>query len=184
MPFSGLDANAALIVIDMQKGIVALPTAHPMPGIVDNVAALCRAFRARNLPVVLVNVAGRPPGRVEAARNFTPPADWADLIPELDRQPGDETVTKMNIGAFYGTGLDRVLRRRGVTQVFFAGVATSIGVESTARDAYDRGYNVVLVTDAMTDLDPEMHRHAVEKVFPRFGERSLTAEVVAKLGAA
>ena len=70
MPLSGLDANAALIVIDMQKGIVALPTAHPMAGLIDNVAALCRAFRTRGLPVVLVNVAGRAPGRVEAALNF------------------------------------------------------------------------------------------------------------------
>ena len=92
MPFSGLDANAALIVIDMQKGIVALPTAHPMAGVIDNVAALCRAFRARGLPVVLVNVAGRAPGRVEATLNFTPPPDWAELIPELDRQASDETV--------------------------------------------------------------------------------------------
>jgi len=183
MPLSGLDANAALIVIDMQKGIVALPTAHPMPGVIDNVAALCRAFRARGLPVVLVNVTGRAPGRVEATMNFTPPPDWAELIPELDRQPGDETVTKMNVGAFYGTGLERILRRRGVTQVVMAGVATSLGVESTARQAFDHGYNVVLATDAMTDLDPEMHRHAVEKVFPRIGERALTAELVARLGA-
>jgi nicotinamidase-related amidase len=184
MPLSSLDANAALIVIDMQKGIVALPTAHPIGGVVANVAALCRAFRARGLPVVLVNVAGRAPGRVEASFNFTPPPDWADLIPELERQPGDETVTKMNVGAFYGTGLERILRRRGVTQVFVAGVATGSGVEATARQAYDHGYNVVLVTDAMTDLDADMHRHAVEKVFPRIGERSLTAEVTGRLAAA
>jgi nicotinamidase-related amidase len=185
MPLSSLDANAALVVIDMQKGIVGLPTApHPAAVVTDNVAKLCRAFRSRGLPVVLVNVAGRPPGRVEATRNFTPPPDWAELVPELERQPSDETVTKMNIGAFYGTALERILRRRGVTQVFLAGIATSIGVESTARQAFDHGYNVVLVTDAMTDLDAEMHRNAVEKVFPRIGERGLTAEVVARLGAA
>ena len=183
MPLSGLDANAALIVIDMQKGIVTLPTAHPIAGVIANVATLCRAFRKRGLPVVLVNVAGRAPGRVEATLNLSPPPDWADLIPELDHQPGDETVTKMNVGAFYGTALERILRRRGVTQVFLAGVATCLGVESTARQAFDHGYNVVLVTDAMTDLDAEMHRHAVEKVFPRIGERTLTADVVPKPGA-
>ena len=77
MPLSQFDANAALIVIDMQKGIVALPTVHPIAGVIDNVAALCRAFRARGLPVILVNVAGRPPGRVDATMNFSPPADWA-----------------------------------------------------------------------------------------------------------
>jgi nicotinamidase-related amidase len=182
MSLSALDANAALVVIDMQKGIVALPTAHPMAGVIDNVAALCRAFRARNLPVVLVNVAGRAPGRTETSLNYTPPPDWAELIPELERQPGDETVTKMNVGAFYGTGLERILRRRGVTQVVMAGVATSLGVESTARQAFDHGYNVLLVTDAMTDLDPEMHRHAVEKVFPSIGERCLADELVGRLG--
>jgi nicotinamidase-related amidase len=180
MPLSQLDANAALIVIDMQKGIVALPTAHPITGVIDNVASLCKRFRERKLPVILVNVTGRAPGRVEASFNFSPPPDWADLIPELDQQASDHTVTKMNVGAFYGTALERILRRHGVTQVVLAGVATGSGVEATARQAYDQGYNVVLVTDAMTDLDPEAHRHAVEKVFPRIGERALTEEILLK----
>jgi len=181
MPLSQLDPVAALIVIDMQKGIVSLPTVHPMAGVTDNVAKLCKAFRARMLPVILVNVTGRAPGRVEATFNFSPPPDWADLIPELDRQPDDYAVTKVNIGAFYGTALEQILSRRGATQVVLAGVATGSGVEATARQAYDQGYNLVLVTDAMTDLDPDMHRHAVEKVFPRIGERALTQEVLSEL---
>ena len=181
MPLSQLDPVAALIVIDMQKGIVSLPTVHPIAGVTGNVAKLCNAFRARMLPVILVNVTGRAPGRVEASFNFSPPPDWADLIPELDRQPDDYAVTKVNIGAFYGTALEQILRRRGVTQVVLAGVATGSGVEATARQAYDQGYNLVLVTDAMTDLDPDMHRHAVEKVFPRIGERALTQEILSEL---
>ena len=96
----------------------------------------------------------------------------------MDRQPDDHTVTKINIGAFYGTALEQILRRRGVTQLVIAGVATGSGVEATARQAYDQGYNVVLVTDAMTDLDPDMHKHAVEKVFPRIGERATTEEIL------
>jgi nicotinamidase-related amidase len=181
MPISQIDPAVALIVIDMQKGIVALPTVHPMGGIIDNVAKLARAFRARMQPVILVNVTGRAPGRVEAMFNFSPPPDWADLIPELDRQADDFTVTKLNIGAFYGTALEQILRRRGVTQIVITGVATGSGVEATARQAYDQGYNVVLVTDAMTDLDPDMHKHAVEKVFPRIGECATTAEILEKL---
>lgn len=181
MPISQLDPNAALIVIDLQKGIVALPTVHPIAGVIKNVAQLARAFRKRGLPVVLVNVTGRAPGRVEASFNFTPPADWAELIPELERQPSDYAVTKENISALYGTALERILRRRGVTQVFLTGVATGSGVEATARQAYDQGFHVVAVTDAMTDLDPEMHHHAVEKVFPRIGERAITAEVLSQL---
>jgi nicotinamidase-related amidase len=181
MPLSQLDPTAALIVIDMQKGIVALPTVHPIIGIIDNVAKLTSAFRSRMLPVILVNVTGRAPGRVEAKFNFSPPPDWAELISELDRQPDDYTVTKTNIGAFYGTALEQILRRRGVTQIFLAGVATGSGVEATARQAYDQGYNVVLVTDAMTDLDPDAHRHAVEKVFPRIGETAVTAELLERM---
>jgi nicotinamidase-related amidase len=181
MPISQIDPVAALVVIDMQKGIVSLPTVHPMGGIVANVAKLAKGFRSRMLPVILVNVTGRAPGRVEATFNFSPPPDWAELIPELDRQPDDYAVTKVNIGAFYGTALEMILRRRGVTQVILAGVATGSGVEATARQAYDQGYNVVLVTDAMTDLDPDMHAHAVEKVFPRIGERVTTAEILEML---
>jgi nicotinamidase-related amidase len=178
MPISQIDPVAALVVIDMQKGIVSLPTVHPMAGIIDNVAKLAKGFRSRMLPVILVNVTGKAPGRVEATFNFSPPPDWADLIPELDRQPDDYAVTKVNIGAFYGTALEMILRRRGVTQLVIVGVATGSGVEATARQAYDQGYNVVLVTDAMTDLDPDMHNHAVEKVFPRIGERGTTAEIL------
>ncbi|GLS18907.1 hydrolase [Labrys miyagiensis] len=182
MALSQIDTNAALIVIDLQKGIVGLPTAHPAAEIVERAARLARAFRARKLPVVLVNVAGRAPGRTDATFNFTPPADWADLVPELDRQPDDYTVTKMQLGAFYGTALEQILRRRGVTQVFLAGISTSVGVEATARTAYDQGYNVVLVTDAMTDLNAEAHENSLARTFPRIGESSSTEEVLVRLG--
>ncbi len=179
MPVSQIDAVAALVVIDMQKGVVTIPTAHPIAGVTARIARLAGAFRERNLPVVLVNVAGRAPGRTEATFNFSPPADWMELIPELDRQPSDHTVTKMRIGAFYGTDLDEILRGRGATQVFVAGVATGSGVEATARAAYDLGYNVVTVVDAMTDRDADTHRHSVQKVFPRIGETASTDDVLA-----
>jgi nicotinamidase-related amidase len=182
MALSQIDTNAALIIIDLQKGIAGLPTAHPAAEIVERSARLARAFRARKLPVVLVNVAGRAPGRTDATFDFTPPADWVDLVPELDRQPDDYTVTKMQIGAFCGTALEQILRRRGVTQVFFTGIATSMGVEATARTAYDQGYNVVLVTDAMTDLNAEAHENSLTRTFPRIGESTSTEEVLGKLG--
>jgi nicotinamidase-related amidase len=82
------------------------------------------------------------------------------------------------VGAFIGTSLDETLRLRGVTQVFLTGVATSLGVESTARSAYDYGYNVVLVVDAMTDRDADAHRHSVEKIFPRLSETATTDDVL------
>jgi nicotinamidase-related amidase len=179
MPLTQLDTNAALIVIDLQKGIVGLPTVHPAAEIVGRAAQLARAFREHGLPVVLVNVTGRAPGRTDAGPpKFSLPHDWSELVPELEQRPSDHLVSKQRIGAFIGTSLDDYLRQRGVTQVFMTGVSTSAGVESTARSAYDFGYNVVFVTDAMTDRDADSHRHSTEKVFPRFGETTTTDAVL------
>jgi nicotinamidase-related amidase len=179
VPLTKLDAMAALVVIDLQKGIVGLPTVHPAGEIIARAARLARAFRERGLPVVLVNVAGAAPGRTDAGMpKFSRPADWSELVPELEVQPGDYLVTKQRWGAFLGTTLDGDLRKRGVTQIILAGISTSAGVESTARSAYDLGYHVVLVSDAMTDRDADAHRLTVEKVFPRLGEMDTTENVL------
>jgi nicotinamidase-related amidase len=160
-----------LVVIDLQKGIVGLPIVHPASEIVGRTARLAQAFRDQGLPVVLVNLTGGAPGRTDAeSPKFSFPADWTELIPELEQHPEDHTISKQRWGAFIGTSLDEHLRKRGVTQVVLTGIATSIGVESTARSAYDHGYNVVLVVDAMTDRDADAHRHSIEKIFPRLGE--------------
>jgi nicotinamidase-related amidase len=183
MPLTQLDPVAALIVIDLQKGIISIPGAHPMTEIIDRSAQLASAFRQRNLPVVLANVKpGAASGRTDFVRpKMSLPPDWADLVPELDAQPTDHLVTKHHPGAFIGTDLDAYLRSRNVTQVFITGVATTVGVESTARSAYDHGYHVVLVTDAMTDRSAENHRHAIEAVFPRIAELCTTAEALQAL---
>jgi nicotinamidase-related amidase len=179
MPLTKLEEIAALIVVDLQKGIVGIPTVHPVNEIIDRTARLARAFRDRGLPVVLVNVTGAAPGRTEAGRRtFSFPDDWAELVPELEQHPEDHIVSKQRWGAFIGTSLDEYLRQRGVTQIFLTGVATSAGVESTARSAYDYGYSVVLVVDAMTDRDADAHRHSVEKVFPRLGETETTGKIL------
>jgi nicotinamidase-related amidase len=179
MPLTILDTTAALVVIDLQKGVVGLPAVHPIGEIVGRTAQLARAFRDRGLPVVLVNASGRAPGRADAGpRKFSFPPDWNELIPELEQHPGDHLVTKQRWGAFLGTTLDDTLRQRGVTQIILTGVATSAGVESTARSAHDLGYNVTLVVDAMTDLDADSHRHSVEKIFPRLGETAKTDDVL------
>jgi nicotinamidase-related amidase len=182
VPLTKLDENAALIVIDLQKGICNFPLAAPASEIITRAAELARAFRRRQLPVVLVNVTGRAPGRTEAGTpRFSFPPDWAHLVPELEQQASDYLVSKQRVGAFIGTSLDEYLRERGVTQVFLTGIATASGVEATARSAYDLGYNVVLVVDAMTDRDAEVHRHSVEKIFPRMGETETTANVLKAL---
>ncbi len=180
MPLTKLDTIPALVVIDLQKGTVGFPTVHSAGEIIGRAAQLARTFRERGLPVVLVNVTGASPGRTDAGpRNLSSfPADWTELVPELQHHPGDHTVTKQRWGAFIGTSLNDYLRQRGVTQILLAGISTSAGVESTARSAYDYGYNVVLVVDAMTDRDAHAHRHCIEKIFPRLGETDTTNNVL------
>jgi nicotinamidase-related amidase len=179
MALTTLDPKTALIVIDLQKGIVAYPAAHPIGEVVSRARSLADAFRARGLPVALVNVAGSAPGRTEIPRNNqTFPAEWTEIIPELDQQPGDIVVTKRTWGAFASTDLEAQLRARGVTQVVIVGVATGTGVESTARQAYEQGFNVTLAIDAMTDMRPEAHDYSIAKVFPRLGETGATQEII------
>lgn len=183
MAITRLDPNTALVVVDLQKGIVAYPTAHPIKRVIDCASRLAAAFRQNGLPVVLVNVAGGAPGRTEQNRQLGDLSeDWTHLVPELGQRPTDHTVTKRTWGAFTDTDLAEWLKSLSVTQLVLAGVATSIGVESTARCAYELGFNVTLATDAMTDMSAEAHDNSVQRVFPRLGETGGTDHVIARLG--
>jgi nicotinamidase-related amidase len=180
MSFTELDAQTALLVVDLQKGIVGMPMAHPVEDVIANATSLIEAFRKHQLPVVLINVAGSPPGRTD--RGSFPfhllPEDWTDLVHELAPQPGDILVTKYTRSAFGGTGLAGTLREAGVSQVVVTGIATSVGVESTARDAHENGFHVSLPLDAMTDSAPGPHEHSAAHVFPQLAETGTTAELL------
>jgi nicotinamidase-related amidase len=179
MTINALDPKAALLVVDLQKGFAGLPSAHPMQDVVGNAATLLDAFRRHGLPVVLINVDGRAPGRCE--RPFSTqafPAGWTELLSELNRQPSDHTVTKRTWGAFTNTDLEAHLRGRGVTQVVLGGVSTSAGVESTARQAHELGFNVAFAVDAMTDLDADAHHNSVTRIFPKLGETGTTRDIL------
>ena len=179
MTINTLDPKPALLVVDLQNGLVGLPTAHPIADVVSNAARLTEAFRGRGLPVVLINVDGGAPGRAEQSRNRVEfPPGWTDFIPELNRQPGDHLVTKRTWGAFTNTGLEQYLRQSGVTQVVISGVATSAGVESTARFANELGFNVTLAVDAMTDMNADAHHNSIIRIFPRLGESGTTNEII------
>ncbi|WP_210494853.1 hydrolase [Patulibacter sp. SYSU D01012] len=191
MPVTHLTPEPALVLVDLQAGITAMPLAHPADGVVARAAALAATFRERRLPVVLVTVAFSPDGSdalrppVDAAPPAASPGpDFAALRPELGATDGDLRIVKRQWDAFFGTELDLQLRRRGVRSVVLAGIATSIGVESTARSAYSLGYEVVVASDAVTDTQPLAHANSLERIFPRLGRVDTTDAVLAALGQA
>jgi len=167
--------KTALVLIDLQQGIVGRPCApHSGPEVVQNAARLTAKFRALGATVVLVRVAFHPDAKdalrvpADVAAPFNPaalPANWAELVPELGSQPGDLLITKRQWGAFYGTELDLQLRRREVRTIVLGGISTNIGVESTARSAYEHGYAQIFVEDAMASHSAEAHDFAVKISF-------------------
>ncbi|KAA2241919.1 isochorismatase family protein [Chitinophaga agrisoli] len=188
MAITALDKQTALVIIDLQKGIVGMETVPPAATVVANAIALIQAFRKENLPVVAVNVSFAPDfSDAIRTRNekggFAPPAGWDELIPELDLQPSDIRITKRNWSAFYGTALDLHLRRRGITNIVLCGIATSIGVEGTARSAHERAYNVTFASDAMSDSLQSAQEHSLKVIFPRIGEVGTTEEIIRLLQA-
>jgi nicotinamidase-related amidase len=183
-------ARTALVVIDLQRGTVGAPTApYPAGDVVAHAATVAGALRAAGGMVVLVHVTPSADGK-DALRPQTDtplwqpgprPPDWAEIVPELGPEPGDLVITKRQWGAFYGTELDLQLRRRGIDTILLAGISTNVGVESTARDAYERGYEQVFVEDAMAARSPDEHAHTVRTVFARIGRVRSTADVLAAL---
>jgi nicotinamidase-related amidase len=187
MTVTHIDPKTGLVVIDLQHGILAQPTVPNTPEqVVSRTAKLAEAIRARGGPVVLVRVStaadgsDAAPGRTEVSLGNAAqrPANWDVIVPELSGHPEDLRITKRNWGAFYGTDLDLQLRRRGITQIVLAGVATSLGVESTARCAHEHGYHVTLAIDAMADRSEEAHRNSLERIFPRLGQTGTTAQII------
>jgi len=181
--------GTAVVVIDLQKGITGLPVSPlPIETVIANSVRLLATARQTGAQPILVHVGGSPDG----ADRLHPPTDqppritslppgWSDLISELDQQPGDLVIMKRQWGAFYGTDLDLQLRRRGLTSIVLCGIATEGGVESTARDAYERGYEIVFAADAMSGLYAESHANAVERIFPRIGRVRSTEQIIAAL---
>jgi nicotinamidase-related amidase len=190
-PLPTFDPKAtALILIDLQHGVVMRQTAPRSPqDVVHNASRLVEA--ARRLGVLIVHVrVSFARGRLNAPRQDVDegfpaaelPSGWDELVEELrptEEQDNEIVVTKRQWGAFYGTNLDLELRRRGRGVIVLGGIATNFGVESTARDAWERNYQLILVEDAMAAQDEEAHRFAVTRIFPRLGRVATVADVLA-----
>jgi nicotinamidase-related amidase len=183
MPLTTVDPTPALVVIDLQSGILGIDTQpYPSAAVVERSAALADAFRAQGHPVVLVRVDATPAGRTDqspAGGGRRIPDEGAVLAPELGE---GIVVTKHTRGAFHGTELHEELQRLGVTQIFLTGIATAAGVEETGREGFAHGYHVVVVEDACADRSAERHAYAVEQVFPTMAQVTTTDEVLTALG--
>jgi nicotinamidase-related amidase len=179
----------AILVNDLQVINTRLPGAPlPREQVTANVVRLLAAARRAGAQPILVHAGGVEgvdrlgPVTDEPPRPAAPlPADWSELLPELDRQPGDVVVLKRQWGAFYGTDLELQLRRRRLDTIVICGIATELGVESTARDAYERGFGLVFAADAMTGIQAECHANSLSRIFPRMGRVRSTDAIVAAL---
>ena len=189
MPPLHLDPKkTALVLIDLQNGIVSRPVApHTAVEIIDRSARLARAFREKGAPVVYVRVDLADLLHLPADEYFRsptdppPPASLSELAPEAGFQSGDILITKRHWGAFAGTDLEQTLKQRGIDTVVLTGISTNIGVESTARQGTGLGFAFVIVEDACGTTDEETHRSVFEKTFPRLARVRKTEEVLTAL---
>lgn len=185
-------SRTALVLIDMQKWILGMPLVpHPATEVVQNAIRLSTAIRAGGGLVALVRVEFSP-GYPDQLKT---PVDESFKLPEggipkealaynsdIEAAGADIVITKRQWSAFYGTELDLQLRRRGIDTVIIGGVATNFGVESTARDAWQHNYAVVIAEDSCSGMDETMHRFSIGKILPRISRVRSTAQIQAALG--
>jgi len=183
--------KTALVIIDMQESVVKLSLSpHSNETVVKNVVCLANACRAAGIFVVLVHVDTRDNNdmlqpitdQAPTWKTLDRSVDWAKIIPQLGPQSTDHLVTKHQWGAFYGTDLDLQLRRRGIDTIVLCGIATPYGVDTTAREAYQHGYQQVFAEDAMSAPAPGQHEFVCQHIFPRIGRLRLTEEIIGTLG--
>jgi NAD(P)-dependent dehydrogenase (short-subunit alcohol dehydrogenase family)/nicotinamidase-related amidase len=182
--------TTALVLVDLQKGILGFPLApHSGAAVLKAGAQLAKRFRAAGATVVLT--------RVTWSRNFADalqqpvdrplpgpaelPSGWSDFPTELEENAGDIIITKRQWGAFHGTELDLQLRRRGIKTIVLGGIATNMGVESTARQAWEHGYEIVFADDAISSINPELHSFAMQSIFPIIGRVRRGADIMASV---
>ena len=180
--------KTALVVIDLEHGIVGRPGLAPYsgPDVVARTRKLADGVRAKGGTVVWVHVLLHETVRLPVDRPMPggsepPPASASDLVPETGVQAGDVVVAKRQWGAFYGTNLEQTLDRRGIETIIMAGIATNIGVESTARAAFDAGYALVFAEDAMTSMSAEWQAFSTGNLFPMMGKVGKTDEILKAL---
>jgi nicotinamidase-related amidase len=183
--------TTALVVIDLQKGVAGMATQpHAAEAVIAKAVELAEAFRSNGMLVVLVRVAPSADRKdmlkpildipnPMASLNITP--EWSEIVPQLGPKEGDLIVTKKQWGAFYGTDLDLQLRRRNIDTIVLCGISTSAGVESTARFAFEYGYQQIFAEDATSARAAGEHEYVVKNIFPKIGRVRSTEEILGAL---
>jgi len=175
--------KTALVVIDLQNGIVNRECSpYTTTQVVNNAAKLANIFTKNGAFVVLVRVSsvdGKDMLKpiADSKKNFQFSEGWDTIVPELASIENAHVITKRQWGAFYGTDLDLQLRRREIDTIVLCGISTGIGVDTTAREAYQLGYNQIFVEDAMTALTEEEHNFVCKYIFPKIGKIRTSEEV-------
>src|SRR5471030_2648056 len=179
--------KTALVVIDLQNGIVNRELSpHTSGEIIQNASRLVNAFTEKGAFVVLVRVStidGKDMLKPSVDLKATPmqfSEGWDSYIPEITNSKA-HTITKRQCGAFYGTDLDLQLRRRGIDTIALCGVSTGIGVDTTAREAFQQGYNQIFIEDAMTAGTKEEHDYVCKYIFPKIGKIRTSEQVILSL---
>ncbi|HEY3927908.1 MAG TPA: hydrolase [Candidatus Koribacter sp.] len=180
--------KTALVVIDLQKGIVAqTPQPHAANDVISRTRQIAEKLRAKGGVCVYVRVnmsdflqlpvdqPMRPPNAPP------PPPDASELVPEAGYQPSDILITKRHWGAFAGTDLELQLKQRGVTTVLLTGISSNIGVESTARQGTGLGFAFIIVEDACSAREESQHRWSFDQIFPRLARVRKTEDILAAL---
>ena len=183
--------TAALVLIDLQNGILSMQLApHDAAQVVDKAVKLGRRFREIGAPVVLTRVAfsnnyvdklNQP---VDVPMQVPPgglPPEWSQFASEIESLSADVVITKRQWSAFFGTELDLQLRRRGISTIVLGGISTNFGVESTARDAWQYNYAVIVAEDASTSVDADLHKFSIERILPRVARVRTTEEIISAL---
>jgi nicotinamidase-related amidase len=184
-------AHTALIVIDMQRDFIepggfgaTLGNDVSLLGkIVPTVRRLLDAFRTAGLPIIHTRechkpdlsdlpkakqARGKPSLRIgdpgPMGRILISGEPGADIVPELAAKPSEIVLDKPGKGAFYGTPLGEILAERKITHLVFAGVTTEVCVQSTMREANDRGFECLLAEDATESYFPEFKKAAIDMI--------------------
>ena len=181
--------NTAVVVIDLQKGITSMPAEpHASETVINNTVRILESSRRKGITVCLVRVAFNQnfkdalhPITEVSFQTANRGPDWSDYVPQLNIQPEDILITKHQWGAFYGTEIDLQLRRRSIDTIILCGISTNFGVESTARFAYEYGYNLIFVEDAISARSKEEHNNTFKYIFPRLGLSASTEDVVEEI---